>query len=456
MVMREILTAARVGMSVLIGAVFFVGAAGARDLQDNQSSKTLSLAPLSLGNPSAVHSGPRISLPKLPIDDVTIGVPKLVYQSFRAKNGDTLAALLKRAGAPSKQAHAAISALKPYFNPRKFRKGQVVRVAYRPEPAKTTEQAARIGMFKGFRLRPDLTSEINVAADDDGTFKPSVRERPLTASLVRAEGVIKSSLYVAGIRAGLTNSALAELIRAYSWDVDFQRDIRKNDHFQVMYEQLKDEDGNLVKSNRIDFATLTLSGKPVSIYRFKTADGHVNYYNQNGLSARKALMRTPIDGARLSSGFGRRKHPILGYTKKHSGVDFAAPRGTPIYAAGNGTISYAGNKGGYGRYIRIRHNATYATAYAHMKGFARGMRAGKRVNQGQVIGYVGTTGRSTGPHLHYEIIRNGRKTNPLRVKMPSGEKLKGNDLKRFVKERTRIDRQFAAIETGSTLLASTK
>jgi len=459
MALRAMITAAGIGVSMIAGSVYFIGPADSKGYGSEGlkgASKTLSLAPMSLGNSSVAHPGLSVTLPNVPMDDVTHREPKLIYQSLRAGNGDTLAALLNRAGASNKDAHSAISAIKKHFNPRKFRKGQTVRIAYRPDAPDTTTTAARIGSFQGFSLRPDLTTEISVLRDDAGAFEPSVTDRPLTTSLARAEGVINSSLYVAGKKAGLPNSALAELIRAYSWDVDFQRDIRKGDGFQVMYERVSDEDGNLVKSDRIAFATLTLSGKPVSAYRFQDSDGHVNYYNEKGLSARKALMRTPIDGARLSSGFGRRKHPILGYTKKHTGVDFAAPRGTPIYAAGNGTITYAGNKGGYGRYIQIRHNGTYATAYAHMKGFARGMRSGKRVSQGQVIGYVGTTGRSTGPHLHYEIIRNGRKTNPLRVKMPSGKKLAGAELKRFMKERGRIDRQFAAIETGSTLVASTK
>jgi len=458
MALKGIITAAGIGVSITIGSVYFSGTADSKGYGEhrNTSSKTLGLAPISLGNASVAHPGLRMTLPDIPVDDVTHHEPQLIYQTLKAGKGDTLAELLNRAGASNKDALAAIATLKKYFNPRKFRRGQNVRVAYLPDSAEASTIAARVGAFQGFSLRPDLTSEITVLRTSDGAFQSQVRDRPLTTSLARAEGVITSSLYVAGKKAGLPNATLAELIRAYSWDVDFQRDIRKGDGFQVMYERVADEDGNLVKSDRITFATLTLGDKPVSAYRFKDSAGHVNYYNEKGLSARKALMRTPIDGARLSSGFGRRKHPILGYTKRHTGVDFAAPRGTPIYAAGNGTIAFAGTKGGYGRYIRIRHNGTYATAYAHMKGFARGMRSGKRVSQGQVIGYVGTTGRSTGPHLHYEIIRNGRPTNPLRVKMPSGRKLTGTELKRFMKERRRIDRQFAAIETGSTLVASTE
>jgi murein DD-endopeptidase MepM/ murein hydrolase activator NlpD len=458
MSLRGLITTVGISVGIVTGSVYGIHTANSKGFGDQRSSAapvTLALAPISLGNPIVAEPGLRMTVPGIPVDDVAEGQPRLIQQTFKAGNGDTLAALLSRAGA-GKDTQAAIIALKKHFNPRKFRRGQIVRVSYQPDQGDAATTAARIGAFQGFALRPSPTKEIRVQKDEAGSFQAAIVDRPLTTTTARAEGKISSSLYVAGKRAGLPNSALAELIRAYSWDVDFQRDIRKGDAFQVMYDRVSDEDGNLVKSNKISFATLTLSGKTIAAYRFKSSDGHISYYNEKGLSARKALMRTPIDGARLSSGFGRRKHPILGYTKRHTGVDFAAPRGTPIYAAGNGSITYAGRKGGYGNYIRIRHNGSYSTAYAHMKGFARGMRTGKRVNQGQIIGYVGTTGRSTGPHLHYEILHNGRHTNPLRVKMPSGKKLTGKDLKRFKKERKRIDQVFASIETGSTLVASTK
>ncbi len=264
--------------------------------------------------------------------------------------------------------------------------------------------------------------------------------------MARAEGVIESSLYVAGRKAGIPNRVLAELIRAYSWDVDFQRDIRSGDGFEVMYERVFDATGKQVFSGPIAFAALTLSGKRHAIYLHTTADGTRDYFDAKGRSARKALMRTPIDGARLSSGFGRRKHPVLGYNKLHRGVDFAAPKGTPIYAAGNGIIVQAGRNGAYGKYVRIRHTARSATAYEHLSGFARGLAKGKRVTQGQIIGYVGTTGRSTGPHLHYEILAGGVRTNPMKVRMPSGKKLKGAELARFQATRAGIERTYGALQ----------
>jgi murein DD-endopeptidase MepM/ murein hydrolase activator NlpD len=237
---------------------------------------------------------------------------------------------------------------------------------------------------------------------------------------------------------------LAKLIQIFSFDIDFQRDIQSGDQFAIMYEELSDEYGKKLGAGKILIAEMKLSGKPIRLYKYKSAKGDTDYYNAKGQSARKSLTLTPIDGARISSGYGRRRHPILGYTKMHRGVDFAAPRGTPVYAGGRGIIEVAGRNGAYGRYIRIRHNSTYKTAYAHLKGFARGIRKGRRVKQGQVIGYVGTTGRSTGPHLHYEILKNGRQMNPRRLNLPSGQKLRGKELARFQAARTILDMRHAA------------
>ena len=420
------------------------------------SAWTLALAPMSIGNPVAAHRGLETESPNNPIDYSPVGKPTHISteQAVKARRGDTLAGLLMRAGASRQDSAAAITAMESYFDPRKFRQGQIVKVSYRTDTDRLISENTTAGDFQGFSLQPSSTAELKVARAIDGNFRAWQLERELTTRTNRSEGEITSSLYVAGIKAGLTNSALAELIRAYSWDVDFQRDIRKGDRFEVMYDKVVDEDGKVIKSDVIHYASLTLSGKVNKIYRFKTKDGHTNYYNEKGHSAQKALMRTPIDGARLSSGFGRRKHPVLGYTKVHKGVDFAAPRGTPIYAAGNGTVTYAARKGSFGNYIRIRHNDTYTTAYAHMKGFRKGIRKGSRVSQGQVIGYVGTTGRSTGPHLHYEILKNNRQANPLSIKMPSGNKLKGDQLAKFLTSKNRVDDQYAALPSRPQQTAS--
>jgi murein DD-endopeptidase MepM/ murein hydrolase activator NlpD len=229
-----------------------------------------------------------------------------------------------------------------------------------------------------------------------------------------------------------------ELIRIYSWDIDFQRSIRSGDKFEVLFERIETNSGKLARYGNILYANLKLGKLSNPLYLFKKNNKIYNHFDEKGHSAKKALMRTPINGARLSSGYGTRRHPILGYNKMHRGVDFAAPIGTPILAAGSGTIVFRSRNGAYGNYIRIRHNSLYSTAYAHLSKFNRSLTKGSRVRQGQVIGYVGTTGRSTGAHLHYEILKRGRQTNPRRVKMPSGTRLGGADLHLFKKTKDRL------------------
>lgn len=406
---------------------------------------TLALAPISLGNPSlaATLTTRRSGLPE---DAEPETVHPIFSMPIRIGRGDTLAGLLTGAGVSRDDAHAAITALTKRYNPSRIKKGQQISLRFIAPALGTPEsQLPGPGRFIGLEIEPDYNTAIVVERTEGSGFTASKIEKNLTRVLTKAEGSIKSSLYVSGLKAGIPNPVLVEMIRAYSWDVDFQRDIRSGDGFQVMYERLYDEHGTHVHSGNIRFATLTLSGKRHAIYRFTTKDGEDDYFDEKGQSARKALMRTPIDGARLSSGFGRRRHPILGYNKMHRGVDFAAPRGTPIYAAGNGTIVKAGRNGAYGIYIQIRHNNRYSTAYAHMKGLARSARRGNRVTQGQIIGYVGTTGRSTGPHLHYEILAGGRRTNPMKIKMPSGRKLKGKELDAFQAARASIDEAYAGL-----------
>lgn len=459
LLLKGLLTAFGCASIVAVASAFILGAPeslGYDAHQQQGTTQTLALAPISIGNPSAARYGLETVTPNMPENtlsgDEVINVA--VYQNVTAKRGDTLAGLLTRAGASGQDAAAAISAAMEHFNPRHFRQGQVIKVAYRADSDSLASESPLPGTFQGFSLQPTPSTELRVSRAIDGDFRAWQLDRELTTKPTRSQGTITSSLYVAGKKAGLTNAALAELIRAYSWDVDFQRDIREGDSFEVLYDKVVDDQGKIIKSDVIHYATLVLSGKANRVYRFTPKDGHTGYYSEEGHSAQKALMRTPIDGARLSSGFGRRKHPVLGYTKMHKGVDFAAPRGTPIYAAGNGVVSFAGRKGGYGNYIRIRHNGTYSTAYAHMKGFRRGIQKGSRVNQGDIIGYVGTTGRSTGPHLHYEILKNNRQANPLRIKMPSGEQLKGPQLEAFLKTKDGIDDAYAALPSGPQKTAS--
>ena len=260
----------------------------------------------------------------------------------------------------------------------------------------------------------------------------------LIKKIIYKEGKILQSLYKTAIDLNVQPNMIIEYARIYGFQVDFQRDIRKNDNFKIMYEVFEDENGKIFETGNILFADLKLSGINNSLYYFnkKGSEGH---YDSNGKSVEKALMKTPINGARLSSSFGMRKHPIDGFNKMHRGTDFAAPSGTPIMASGSGVVTRARWCGGGGNCIKIKHNSNYETIYAHMKNFARGIKEGLRVKQGQIIGYVGSTGKSTGPHLHYEVVINGKKVNSQKLKLPSGKTLKGNTRKIFEVDKIKLD-----------------
>jgi len=377
-----------------------------------------------------------------PIDTLDLApLPQPVVQKIKVGKGDTLMNIFVKAGLARGTAHKAIQALSKIYNPKRIRPGQDIEFVFEPAAVLEPEDAdAAKGELKQITVRPDLLREYTVYQLDDDKFTAKYIKQAIETKLARASGKINSNLYLSAVNAGVPVPVLMELIRIYSWDVDFQRSIRAGDQFEVMYERKITEKGEFARYGNILYANLKLGKNDNPLYHFKGKKGFSDYFDHKGRSARKALMRTPINGARLSSGYGRRRHPVLGYNKMHRGVDFAAPRGTPIFAAGSGTVVYRARNGGYGNYIRIRHNSEYSTAYGHMKSFRRSVRRGSRVRQGQIIGYVGSTGRSTGPHLHYEILRRGRQTNPMRVKMPSGKHLKGKELAKFmnVKAATEI------------------
>jgi len=278
-------------------------------------------------------------------------------------------------------------------------------------------------------------------------FEKKIIITNLNKRIIFKEGKILQSLYKTAIDLKIQPNIIIEFARIYGFQVDFQRDIRKNDIFQIMYEVFEDDNGKIFETGNIIFADLKLSDANNSLYYFdkKGSKGH---YDENGRSVKKALMKTPINGARLSSPFGMRKHPIDGYNKMHKGTDFAAPMGTPIMASGDGIITRARWCGGGGNCIKIKHNSTYETIYAHMKNFARGIREGLRIRQGQIIGYVGSTGNSTGPHLHYEVVEGGKKINSQRLKLPSGKILKGEERKLFEVEKIKLDVQKSELIIG--------
>jgi len=254
-----------------------------------------------------------------------------------------------------------------------------------------------------------------------------------------AKGVIKNSLYNSAQKQGVDPEIIIEFARIFGFEIDFQRDIRENDEFQILYERFEDDDGEVQKNGEIIFAYMNNNGKEISLYRFKDQKNNIGYYSKDGKSIEKALMKTPINGARLSSSFGLRKHPILGYNKLHQGTDFAAPKGTPVMASGSGTVEMASWNGAYGKYVRIRHNSTYKTAYAHLSRFGKKIRRGAKVQQGQIIGYVGSTGRSTGPHLHYEVLVQNKRVNSQRLKLPSGKNLAGKEMQIFENTKAQIE-----------------
>ena len=370
--------------------------------------------------------------------------PAAVNRLVEVRRGDTLMKLLVDAGLERNEAHGAIAALSEVFSPRKLKAGQVIRLAMLAdgsgaEVLSDGQQAETLRLIS-LALTPNPEEDVLVARQADDSFAARVEARPLTRRLSAYSGTIESSLFEAARDEGMPVETVVELIRLFSFDVDFQREIQQGDRFELLYDSFYDRGGALAKTGPLKYASMVLSGKRLEFYHFTLPDGTDDHFDANGRSVRRALLKTPVDGARISSGFGMRKHPIQGYNKMHRGVDFAAPRGTPIYAAGKGVIDRIGRNGGYGKYVRIRHNSTYKTAYAHMKSYAKGMKRGVRVKQGQVIGYVGSTGNSTGPHLHYEILVDNKQVNPRKIKLPSGKSLKGADLEAFQHVRAEIDR----------------
>ncbi len=270
-------------------------------------------------------------------------------------------------------------------------------------------------------------------------FNSKLLEKELTKIIAYKESIITNSLYQTALGLEIMPNIIIEFARLYGFQVDFQRDIWKNDSFQIIYEEFLNKDGKVIETGNIIFSNLNLQNKDLKLYRHEYEKDKIDYFDESGKSMRKTLMKTPINGARLSSSFGKRKHPILGFTKMHTGTDFAAPTGTPILASGDGLVVRAQWCGGGGNCVKIKHNRVYQTVYAHMSKFARGIKKGARVKQGQIIGYVGSTGLSTGPHLHYEVIENGKKINSQKLRLPSGKVLKGEQRKIFEVNKIKID-----------------
>lgn len=366
-------------------------------------------------------------------------------KTITVDKGDTLGKLMEETGLTGESYVAGLSAIKEHVDPQLIRPGHKIEVAHVTHKGESTIEQVRYVL--------DSLTSIVLSRDTDGAWLAEKKERPVEVKTYAATTTIDNSLFADLAAQGVPNGIISRMIQAYSWSVDFQRDVWGGETVEVLYETKETEDGSYVRSNRLVYANLKLRDRELPIYLFKKSDGFETYFEPDGQSIRRALMRTPVDGARLSSGFGMRKHPVLGYNKMHKGLDFAAPTGTPIYAAGDGVVERANRFSSYGNYVRIRHNDTFKTAYAHLHKFAKGVRAGTRVKQGQVIGYVGNTGRSTGPHLHYEVIKNGRKVNPHSVDLPLGEKLKGTELANFKRQVNRLNEQYASLVRDNAQVA---
>ena len=355
--------------------------------------------------------------------------PKYKKIKHKIKSGETFDKILESYSIEKSEILKIKNSLKDKVNLNKLNTKQIIQFNLDKTNNKISEFVYQTSNTQKIFLKRNIESD---------KFDEKILSIKLDKKIVYNENIILQSLYKAATDENIPANTIIEFARIYGFQVDFQRDIRKQDKFQIMYEIFLNEKNEIVETGEILFANLKLSGQDNSLYYFDK-DGSEGHYDKNGKSVKKALMKTPINGARLSSPFGMRKHPIDGFNKMHRGTDFAAPMGTPIMASGDGVVKKAGWCGGGGNCVKIKHNSTYQTIYAHMSKFARGIKTGVRVKQGQTIGYVGSTGKSTGPHLHYEVIVNGKKVNSQKLKLPSGKILKGKERKIFETKKIKLD-----------------
>ena len=364
--------------------------------------------------------------PQIETDDSTensfknVKKPKSKETIIIVKKDQTFSSILDNFNFDNKKKFAIINAINAIYDLRELKVNQ--KIIFLIDKNENVEKII-IELNFNTNLEADLRSDIKIVKKELETF----------SEINSQEYVISNSLYADGINNNIPNQILIKLIQLFSFDLDFQRDIQKDTKVSISYEKIFVKNKSDYALGDIEYAKIIIKNNTLEYFKFLTDDGFIDYFNRQGKNVKKSILKTPIDGARISSSFGMRKHPISGFNKMHKGVDFAAPIGTPVYAGGNGVIEMVGVNGGYGKYIRIRHNNEYKTAYAHLSSYRKGISKGVRVNQGEVIGYVGSTGRSTGPHLHYEIIYQNKKVNPLKLKLPSGKILKGDELARFEK-----------------------
>ena len=362
-----------------------------------------------------------------------------LVQKYYLQEGETFTGALKQANLQGEEINDVVNIISKKIDLRKLKVGTLIETY--------TKSIDDKKVINEIIIYPDIEKKIYVKKVNN-KFVAGEDKKKLFSKLKLYEVEIHNSIYESLKKIDTPDEIIMEFVQLYSFDIDFQRDIRKGNKIKIFFEIYTDSQNNYIKSGNINFSEIILDDESYELYRFQSeGDEFVEYFNSDGKSATKALMKTPINGARLSSGFGMRKHPILGYNKKHQGVDFAAPTGTPIMAAGTGHIEFVGNNGGAGKYIRIKHLNGYKTSYSHLSKYASGIQKNVKVRQGQVIGYVGNTGLSTGPHLHYEVIFNGKRINPMKMKLPSGKQLKDKNLEIFLAEKERINAEVSELNS---------
>ena len=382
------------------------------------------------------------------------------YREVKLASGDTVGGILANAGIDPVEADAALDALREIFDVRRLKPGQKLRIFHEAPaghaPLKDADdnQTSKLSRFAGIDFIPQPRKQIIVRRTGHLQFETVIKDRPLSERFFLADNLISSSVYEAARSGGMAPNRVVELIRLFSFTIDFQRDIREGDRLEVLFSRRFDENNQLAEEGDIVFAALTNRGRRYAYWRIQTGEDQYGYFDAEGQSVQRLLMRTPVDGARLSSRFGMRRHPILGYTRMHRGLDFAAPIGTPIYAAGDGSISKIGRYGNNGKMIKIRHKNGYETAYAHMNGFARGLKKGARVKQGQIIGFVGRTGLATGPHLHYEVLHYKKPVNPRELNVPAQAKLDDGEQGKLRSTQTVIAEKISALAASDNSLRS--
>jgi murein DD-endopeptidase MepM/ murein hydrolase activator NlpD len=350
---------------------------------------------------------------------------------LKVRNGDSIQRILYDQKISPTEVNNVLNALRREYNVGKLRNDQKVYLIVKRE--KNGNFVSRL------TVNIDNITSVHVFLNKDNVYETKRVTKILTKKNHLVETTIDRGIYRTAKQSGIENSIVAQFARLYGFEVDFQRDLKKNDKIKIFYERYLDDDGVSQRTGNIIYSEITNVERNIVLYRYEYPNGSIAYFTPEGKSIEKSLMRTPINGAKLSSRYGFRIHPILGYNQMHQGTDFAAPIGTPVMASGAGTVEYSGWKGGYGKFISIRHSSVYQTNYAHLQDYAKGIRRGAKVQQGQVIGYLGSTGSSTGPHLHYEVVVNGRKENSQTLKLPSAAPLEGNNKNFFEIQKRNVD-----------------